>query len=234
MLRRIAAAVALLLAAAAPVVAGERRPVVVELFTSQGCNSCPPADALLAELAKREDVLPLAFHVDYWDYLGWKDPHASRANTERQRSYSRALATRFTYTPQMVIDGAAQEVGSKRAEVEALIAKASAERASGPEVAVADGRVRIGAAPAGAPAAVWVAYFRRSVANEVPRGENAGKRLGTTNAVRELRLLGGWDGKAVELALGAAPPAGCDGGAILVQRAGPGAILAARVFDAAR
>src|SRR4249920_2686838 len=94
MLRRIAAAVALLFAAATPGSAGERGPVVVELFTSQGCNSCPPADALLADLAKRKDVLPLSFHVDYWDYLGWKDPHASRANTERQRAYSRALTRR--------------------------------------------------------------------------------------------------------------------------------------------
>src|SRR6185436_2173571 len=233
MLRRIAAAVALLFLAAAPGAAGERGPVVVELFTSQGCNSCPPADALLADLAKRKDVLALAFHVDYWDYLGWKDPYASRANTERQRAYSRALATRFTYTPQVVVDGAAQEVGSKRDEVEGLIAKATAKRADAPEIAVADGRVRVGAGAA-APASVWVAYFRRSVANDVPRGENAGRRLATTNVVRELRLLGGWDGKPVELALGSAPPAGCDGGAILVQRAGPGAILAARVFDAAR
>jgi hypothetical protein len=233
MLRRIVAAVALSLAAVLPAAAGERLPVVVELFTSQGCNSCPPADALLAELARRPDVLPLSFHVDYWDYLGWKDPYASRAHTERQRAYSRALATRFTYTPQMVVQGAMQEVGSKRTEVEALIAKAAAKRAEGPEIVLADGRVRIGAA-AGAPASVWVAYFRRAAANDVPRGENAGRRLETVNAVRELRLLGGWEGKPVELGLGGAPPAGCDGGAILVLRAGPGPILAAHVFDAAR
>jgi len=156
------------------------------------------------------------------------------ANTERQRAYSRALATRFTYTPQIVVDGAAQEVGSKRDEVEGLIAKATAKRADAPEIAVVDGRVRVGAGASAAPASVWVAYFRKSVANDVPRGENAGRRLATTNAVRELRLLGGWDGEPVELALGSAPPAGCDGGAILVQRPGPGAILAARVFDAAR
>src|SRR3954454_10513973 len=81
----------------------EERPVVVELFTSQGCNSCPPADAYLGELAARSDVLALGLHVDYWDYIGWKDPFAQRAYTERQRHYSRALNQRFVYTPQMVI-----------------------------------------------------------------------------------------------------------------------------------
>ncbi len=235
MLRRFRAAVALALLAlgsAAAAAAAERSPVVVELFTSQGCSSCPPADALLAELARRPDVLPLSFHVDYWDYLGWKDPFASKANTERQRAYVRALHARYAYTPQMVIDGAAQEVGSKRAQVEALIRGAAAAAAAGPDIAVEGGRVRVGAAPGAPPAAVWIAFFRKASANEVPRGENAGKRLATTNAVRELRLLGSWDGRAAEFAFDAAPPpAGCDGAAILVQRPGPGAILAARVLD---
>ena len=236
-LRRFAAVVALALvvpslAALLPAAAAERSPVVVELFTSQGCNSCPPADALLAELAKRPDVLPLSFHVDYWDYLGWKDPFASKANTERQRAYVRSLHARYAYTPQVVIGGAAQEVGSNRAQVETLIRHAEVAAAAGPDIAVEGGRVRVGAA-AGAPAAaVWIAFFRRASANEVPRGENAGKRLATTNAVREIRLLGSWDGRAAEFAFDAAPPpAGCDGAAILVQRPGPGAILAARVLD---
>src|SRR5438105_11263765 len=92
--------------------AGAQAPVVIELFTSQGCESCPPADAYLGELARRADVVALAFHVDYWDYIGWKDPYASSAATARQRGYAAALGARVVYTPQMVIQGAAHEVGS--------------------------------------------------------------------------------------------------------------------------
>ena len=239
MLRQFAAAVALAFAldaaAVSPAAASERAPIVVELFTSQGCNSCPPAEALIAELARRPDVVPLSFHVDYWDYLGWRDPYATRAHTERQRAYARVLPSRYTvYTPQIIIDGAAHEVGSKHREIEALIAKAREARLAGPEIAVAGGRVRIGAAANAKPASVWVAYFQRAVTNEVPRGENAGRRLTSTNAVRELRLLGVWQGAEVDLPLGAAAPAGCDGAAILVQRPGPGPIVAARAFDPPR
>src|SRR5277367_5521376 len=101
--------------------AGETRPVVVELFTSQGCNSCPPADAYLGELAKRPDVLALSLHVDYWDYIGWRDPFAQHAFTLRQRDYSHALSERYVYTPQMVINGQLQGVGSQRGDIERLI-----------------------------------------------------------------------------------------------------------------
>src|SRR5579883_1730091 len=98
-----AAVLALLVAAPGPV--AEKAPVVVELFTSQGCSSCPPADAFLGELAKRPDVIALAFHVDYWDYIGWKDPYALPDSTERQRRYTTALGNHFLYTPEMVVDG---------------------------------------------------------------------------------------------------------------------------------
>lgn len=98
-------------------------PVVVELFTSQGCHSCPPADALVGELSKREDVIALAYHVDYWDYIGWKDPFASPQFTERQRRYGKAMSLRTIYTPQMVIDGTHDVVGSRRLQVKRLIEK---------------------------------------------------------------------------------------------------------------
>ena len=91
--------------------------MVVELFTSQGCSSCPPADALLGKLSKRHDVLPLAFHVDYWDYIGWKDPYASKDATERQYGYGHALGLNMVYTPQMVIDGSQDVVGSDESAV---------------------------------------------------------------------------------------------------------------------
>src|SRR5690348_4653604 len=93
------------------------RPIVVELFTSQGCSSCPPADALLNELAQRPDVVALGFHVDYWDYLGWKDPLSAPGSTQRQRDYARLLNQPTIYTPEMVIDGHLQLVGSDRTAV---------------------------------------------------------------------------------------------------------------------
>src|ERR1700730_6696553 len=112
--------------AVTPVEAGER-PIVVELFTSEGCSSCPPADALLAELAGRPDVRALSFHVDYWDRLGWKDPYSSRAATDRQNRYATLLALPTVYTPQIVVDGKWEAVGSDRAEVERVLELARRE-----------------------------------------------------------------------------------------------------------
>src|SRR4051812_11073686 len=94
-----------------PAWAGGVSPVVVELFTSQGCSSCPPADEYLGELTRRKDVIPLAFHVDYWNYIGWVDPYATKEMTQRQKDYARALNQRYVYTPEMVVNGAAYEVG---------------------------------------------------------------------------------------------------------------------------
>lgn len=100
--------------------------IVVEFFTSQGCSSCPPADAYLAELAKRDDVIALSFHVDYWNYIGWSDPFLSREATERQRAYGRTMGKSYVYTPQVVVDGRAETVGSNRHEVSNLINMAAA------------------------------------------------------------------------------------------------------------
>ena len=101
-------------------------PWAIELFTSQGCSSCPPADAYLGNLAKRPDIVALSFHVDYWDYIGWKDPFATRATTERQRAYARVLKQRYVYTPEMVVDGIGHDTGRERGPIEALLGDAQA------------------------------------------------------------------------------------------------------------
>jgi len=211
-------------------------PVVVELFTSQGCSSCPPADRLLGELARRPDVLALSFAVDYWDYIGWKDPFASPAHTERQRAYGRTLGRRVVYTPQMVVDGADEAVGSARANVEARIAAAAARggklilRFAQDE----SGRNRIlipARTPhipsAAIPATVWLVLYDREHVTAVKRGENAGATLVNHNVVRELRRLGQWTGAATELPFDIAPGAAGDGCAVIVQAGLTGPILGA-------
>src|SRR5271156_4434603 len=104
------------------------RPVVVELFTSQGCSSCPPADALLGDMARRDDVIALGFHISYWDGLAWKDPFSSQSSTDRQRVYARLFDLGQVYTPQMVVDGAREMVGSDRASVRSALHDARPEK----------------------------------------------------------------------------------------------------------
>jgi hypothetical protein len=222
--------------AGSPVSAGEARaPVVVELFTSQGCSSCPPADAFLGELAQREDVIALAFHVDYWDYIGWKDPFAHPDFTLRQRGYAGALDLRTVYTPQMVIDGRVDAIGSDRVRVAEMIRRAGelpkltvALTAAGDahELQLPEARLE-------SPATIWLAIFDREERTQVKRGENAGRHLTDYNIVRELRKLASWDGRAqrlrLDLADGMAEGLGC---AILVQGADQGPILAALAVPA--
>jgi hypothetical protein len=212
----------------------DKPPVVVELFTSQGCSSCPPADALLGKLAKRPDVVALAFHVDYWDYIGWKDPYASPAFTQRQHSYADALGLHMVYTPQMVIDGHADVVGSHTLAVEAAIADARQQ----PKLLLTLGHnaagaydVRIPDAPAGGasgPASVWLVLFDRQHQTPVKRGENAGATLTDYNIVREFRRLGTWSGTAVDLPLGIDPAAMKESGCAVIVQADPmGPVLGA-------
>ncbi len=197
-------------------------PVVVELYTSQGCSSCPPADAFLGELAMWPGVIALAFHVDYWDYIGWKDRFAKPAYTQRQKSYQRSFASRYVYTPQMVIDGRDHAVGSRRGEVEDKIAEARGHKKA-VEVgfdAVDGGRVTIpaGQAPQ-AGADVWLAVYDEEHETEVGRGENSGRTLKDFNVVRELQHLGYWTGEAltIPLALDDAAARGRSGCAVIVQ-----------------
>ncbi len=178
----------------------EQSAVVVELFTSQGCASCPPADALLAELGKRDDVIPLALHVPYWDHIGWKDRFASPENEKRQRGYARAGGWRMIYTPQMVIMGAEHVVGSRADQVDALIAQHAAKP---PHVALSlerhDGQVWIRAEAIGEMAPCDVHIVRYDAAHEVMinRGENAGRTITYTHIVQDWDMAARWDGTGV-------------------------------------
>src|SRR5580765_8249852 len=122
--RSVLVAGAGLLAGSGPAVADTGGPLAIELFTSQGCSSCPPADLQLGKLARRPDVVALSFHVDYWDYIGWKDPFATRATTDRQRAYARVLKQRYVYTPEMVVEGIGHETGREPGPIDALLSKA--------------------------------------------------------------------------------------------------------------
>jgi hypothetical protein len=215
--------------------AEERRPVVVELFTSQGCSSCPPADAFLGELAARPDVLALSLHVDYWDYIGWKDPFAQRAHTERQRAYAKTLHLRFVYTPQIVIDGMLQGIGSERAKIDKLIEKARKSAAAGPALTVSgDGErrtLRIAGDQQPAPATIWLVGFNSRHETSVGAGENGGRRIANHNVVRVMHAVGTWSGGTAEVPLDLRPVRSkCEKAAVIVQAEETGPVLtAARV-----
>lgn len=169
-------------------------PVVVELFTSEGCSSCPPADAVLAQLERAQDVagaevVPIAFHVDYWDGIGWPDPFAMREATARQRSY--AALGGGSYTPQAVIDGAAQMVGSRKRAVEAAIVEAAKRPHVSVVVRTDGGGIEIDTgAHASRDAEIVLVTLQKNARVAVPRGENAGKTLDHTAIARDLRVLG--------------------------------------------
>jgi hypothetical protein len=200
-------------------------PVVLELFTSQGCSSCPPANANLAALSARPDVLALSFGVTYWDYLGWKDTFAQPMFTERQKTYERALGHDGPFTPQIVVNGGADVVGADRGEIEQLIAKQGAAR--GPSILLNGDVVSVAAMPnANRKADVWlVRYDPRVIQVPISRGENSGVTLPHKNVVRSLINLGLWNGTAASFQIPPAP----DGlsTAILVQAINGGPILSA-------
>ena len=203
------------------------QPTVVELFQSQGCSSCPPANAVLNEIAGRPDVLALSFAVTYWDYLGWKDIFAHPAFTARQREYATAMRRPNVFTPQMVVNGRGVLVGSRKSEAEQAIRRYR-RTAPGPSVEVAEGRIEIGAGPAARPANVWLIRYDPQVRQvAVRRGENRGRTLPHRNIVREVHLLGKWQGKPATFAVPAAANKAYRG-ALLVQDGPGGAILSAR------
>jgi len=210
----------------------QRALTVVELFTSQGCSSCPPANANLTRLASRPDVLALSFGVTYWDQLGWTDTFASPAFTARQRDYQKGLHNDNVWTPQVVVDGRADVVGQNLREIERLI---TAHRPfQGPVIVLnrAGGRDGVGLSggTATGPADVWlVRYDPRVIDVPVRRGENGGRTLPHVDSVRELTRLGDWRGQTVGYALPVATQTGLRT-AVLVQAPNGGPILSAARF----
>ncbi|WP_374443719.1 DUF1223 domain-containing protein [Stella sp.] len=233
LLRSIAAAAALA-AGSVPLAAGaaDRGPVVVELFTSQGCSSCPAADKFLAELAGRGDVIALSFHVDYWNYMGWTDPFSRADNSARQRAYKHAMGLRYVYTPQMVVDGRSQAIGNEREAVERLI-EAAAERPRLPVGLVQKGTTITVTVPGredAEPAVVWLVVFDRTQVTKVERGENSGRSMVNAHVVHSVMPIGKWLGQPLQLTYTSDALAANRGAAVLVQKKGTGPILGAAMI----
>ena len=202
-------------------------PVVVELYTAQGCASCGEANAWLTKLAARPDVLALTFPVDYWDYLGWPDTFAKPEFTERQKAYVTRLALREPYTPQVVVDGRAQAGGLQTEKVEKLIEQAAEDHPRPPQIAfIGDKRVDVGVGRAPKPGAeVWlIRYDPREQDVMVKKGDNRGQTVEHINVVREITRLGIWKGRPTAYRMPAAAEEGL-ATVILVQGPRGGRVL---------
>jgi len=208
--------------------------VLVELYTSQGCYSCPPAEAFLHELADREHVIALEFHVDYWDYIGWKDPFAKKAFTNRQRGYRETLGSRYVYTPQMVIDGSDHAVGSDKMAVELGIRDRRDQKREIvlPKLHVQQEgenalKIEVTGDPQNLKFDLLLATYDREHTTEIERGENRGKTLTQRNIVRDLLLIQQWRGERVERSVRAEKFADQGGWVVLLQVANQGPVVAA-------
>lgn len=218
-----------------PAAATGKPVAVVELFTSQGCSSCPEADAFLGELARRDGVIALAWHVDYWDYMGWKDTLGDPGNTERQEAYRRALGNMSKYTPQMIVNGRHDIVGSHRGEVEARIAQSTDALPVPVSLSRVDGTIliRVGEGTARSKANVLLVCFGPPRTVSVRKGENSGRDITYWNAVTGWQTAGMWHGEEmqVELPMSSLSIEAGGGCAALVQEmaggVGPGPILGA-------
>jgi hypothetical protein len=206
----------------------QTRPAVLELFTSEGCSSCPPAEIFIGELAQRRDVLPLSFHVDYWDNLGWRDRFSSADATQRQRIYARVLHRAPVYTPQAIIDGQVDIVGSERQAITTALAVPREGVPVNISLHAASIQVRVGPSQSAGAADVLLVGYLRQATSRIGRGENAGRTLQEANVVRTLRVLGPWDGNSNDyrVALDSLPGEVTDV-AVLVQAQHQGLIFGA-------
>lgn len=210
----------------------QTQPVLVELYTSQGCTSCPAADQILGEIKKRADVVALSFSIDYWDYIGWRDTLAKRENTLRQQEYEKVLPSRRMYTPQIVIDGAQDMPGNQRQQVlQAIQSRVAAQTGKRVPVAISQlgdtVEVRIGALTGAKPATVWLAHTLSSRTVNIGSGENAGRMITYHNIVRDFSAVGRWSGEAMKLELPArgAPGDTTDGVTVWLQTGNLGPVL---------
>jgi hypothetical protein len=241
--RNIGLAALAVVALAGPSTAGDlQKPRgVVELFTSQGCNSCPPADAVFAELAQKDDLVALAYHVNYWDYLGWQDTLGSVESTQRQYDYMKSFGTRSVYTPQAIVNGRAHFNGARHSEVTGALAD-MVSSGNGLKVGVSVTRsgdsIIIETDSAKEPvgeAHVVLVYYDQKQPVEITRGENTGKTVTYWNAVKNIQTAGIWHGKSARFEMPVSDMAkkgsNC---AVLLQSAGkdgaPGPILGAAVI----
>jgi hypothetical protein len=208
--------------------APQERPVVVELFTSQGCSSCPPADAILGELVLKNNVIALAFHVDYWDGIGWRDRYSMPEATERQRRYVEALQLSSAFTPQVVIDGRRSLVGSDRQRIMAAIAQAPGGLKIDAAVEHDQLVISLPDGDSGHRYDVNVAAYLPHSTTKVGGGENSGQTLTEFNVVRQFKRIAYWDGKAVRLRVPLRSfPSDADHVAVLIQQANEGPIAGA-------
>ncbi|WP_187968655.1 DUF1223 domain-containing protein [Aquibium microcysteis] len=242
-LRLALAAATLLVTHSAAAEAGERQRGVVELFTSQGCSSCPPADANLAGYAQRDDVIALAYHVDYWDYLGWSDTLASPENTQRQRDYATALGNRTVYTPQVIVNGMAHRNGADGPAIERLLAETTSQsmqvdvsiRKSDDSIVI-EAREGAPGTAAAVKANLLLVFFEAKTVVKILRGENAGRDVVYWNAVTGIQAAGMWHGEdlRLEIPMSEVRRKGSGGCAALLQTLGkdgtPGRIIGAAVL----
>lgn len=225
-----------------PSFAGEKLKAVVEMFTSQGCSSCPPADKVLSGYAKSDDVLALSWHVDYWNYLGWKDTFSKADFTERQRNYAVSFRRRGVYTPQAVVNGRTHAVGSQRSEIESLIStfQSNGQGLTVPVELTMEGdqlKVRSGENSDARNATLWIVYFDRSRDVKITKGENRGQTITYHNVVRDVSMLGMADNGKIDitLPLKTMKQKGHEACALILQETTasgqPGAIIGATVIN---
>lgn len=238
LLRRLSFALGLavpLSIATFPVLAQEVAPVAVELFTSQGCGACPPANEYFAEITARPGIVALSFHVDYWNYLGWVDPFSSKKATYRQKMYAMNLRQTGVYTPQIVVQGRRGEVGSDRTMVDGAIKEAQKAKRVVPvtleQLGGARLRAVVGAAPEAKGAVIWLFLIDRRASTKILRGENEGRTLVHHNLVRDWRQIGQHTGERTEIAFTALGEKGekRGGAAVLVQQPKGGPVLGAAI-----
>ena len=209
--------------------AASPRRSVVELFTSQGCSSCPPADALVGHLASDPGTLVLSYHVDYWDSLGWKDPFSSSASTDRQYAYARTSKAPSVFTPQLVVNGTQSLVGSQETAVRKAVSAANQQTLpiQGSLSKQPDGSFEVIFTGPQIPGEVWEVRYVRHAVTPIRAGENGGRTLETFNNVTHIQRLGTFKAGALRLEPLNRPE---DGLAILVQSPNAGAILGAAVL----